>query len=236
MKIFVNGDSHTSGSELYYPTQDGYAYKLAKLLGGEIVANPAIGGASNDRILRTTEDYLRECELISSYPDLIIIGWTESCRTDWFDKGSYKSVFSQELTPEDTRAINNERAEFHWDTWRQPETRSTMAKYYHERMYDLHLHLENLKIPHLFFMGVSSLHFEVSGDDKLLMPKTFDNSLVEHNWNNSFWKIYEDTSFVSWGKDHGYEMTKWLHLREDAHAHFAEVLYNHIIENNIIGS
>jgi len=236
MKIFVNGDSHTIGSELYYPTQDTYSYRLAKLLGGEIVANPAIGGASNDRILRTTEDYLRECERDSSYPDLIIIGWSESCRTDWFVDTEYRSVFSQELTPELSKEIDSERAKFHWDTWRQPEIRSTMAKFYHEKMYDLHRRLDHLNIPHLFFMGVCSLHYEITGNNKLSMPATFDNSIKQYDWNGSFWKVYEDISFLSWGRDQGYEITKWLHLREDAHAHFAEILYNHIIENNIIGS
>lgn len=236
MKIFVNGDSHTIGSELYYPTQDTYIYRLAKLLGGDIVANPAIGGASNDRILRTTEDYLRDCERDSSYPDLIVIGWSESYRTDWFVDNEYRSVFSQELTPERSEEIDNERAKFHSVTWRQTEIRSTMAKFYHEKIYDLHLKLEHLNIPHLFFMGVNSLHYEINEKHQLETLQNFDNSIIQYDWKGSFWKAYEDISFLTWGRDQGYEITKWLHLREDAHAHFAEVLYNHIIDNNILQS
>ncbi len=236
MKIFINGDSHTSGSELYYPKQDAYSYKLAELLSMEVVSNPAIGGASNDRILRTTLDYLKDCEANNSYPDFILIGWSESCRTDWFYDGDYKSTFSEEFSPNKTNEVNSFRANYHWDTYRQPEIRSALTKYFHERMYDLHLHLNHLKIPHLFFMGVYPLPTELDCPDFSLLPN-FDNSIIEYDWNNRFWKVYDiEGSFLTWGRNQGYEVTKWSHLKEDAHEHFAQVLYKHILDNNLLKS
>jgi hypothetical protein len=229
MRIFVNGDSHTSGSELYFPTQDAYPYQLAKLLNGEIIGNPAIGGASNDRILRTTEEYLRECERTNEYPDLIVIGWSEAGRTDWFVDGVYESIHSQNLTPERTTKIDPARAKFCIDIWRQPELVCTMARYFHERMYNLHQHLDYLKIPHLFFMAVNPLKVDLHRHN-LIMHETFDTSIIEYDWNGCFWNPYEDDdgSFRTWGLKKGYPITKWHHLNEDAHTDFAQTLYQYI--------
>lgn len=236
MKIFFNGDSHTSGSELYYPTQDAYSYKLAKMLGADQVVNVAIGGASNDRILRTTEQYLKECEVNNDYPDFIVIGWTESCRNDWYIDGSYYSTFSQELVPDETYKINEERAKYHWETWRQPENRNIMAKYYNDRIFDFHKHLEFLKIPHLFFLGVCSFDYEIS---KIRFPHSpdYDNYVFQYDWDGCFWKPYEvDGSFMDWGRANDYEITPYNHLKEQGHHDFAHILYDYINENSLLKS
>ena len=49
LAVYVNGDSQTIGTDL---SNDGasYAYHLVNHLGGKMIANPAIGGASIDRI------------------------------------------------------------------------------------------------------------------------------------------------------------------------------------------
>lgn len=236
MKIFFNGDSHTSGSELYYPTQDTFSYRLAKLLNADEVINLAIGGASNDRILRTTEEYLRECKNSNDYPDLIVIGWSECCRTDWFVNGQYYSIFSQELTPEETYKVDAERAKYYIDFWRQPENRNIMAKYYNDRIYDLHKQLEFLNIPHLFFMGVCSFEFELRSTN-FPQPNEYNNFMIHYDWGNSFWKPYDiDGSFVAWGKENGYEITPFFHLKEPAHEAFAQILYEHIKNNRLLES
>lgn len=236
MKIFFNGDSHTSGSELYYPTQDAYSYKLAKMLGADEVINPAIGGASNDRILRTTEQYLRECEVNNDYPDFIVIGWTEPSRTDWFVNGKYHSTFSQELTPDETNEIDRERAIYHSGIWGQPEIRNIMAKYYHDKIYDLHKRLEFLNIPHLFFMGVCSFDFDTS-PERFPDSPIYNNFMINYDWSNCFWKPYEKAgSFMEWGRTNNYEITPHHHLKEQGHNDFAHILYDYIIKNSLLKS
>lgn len=228
MKIFVNGDSHTCGSELYFPTQDGYAYQLAKLLKGEIVGNPAIGGASNDRIERTTIDFLNDCN--GDYPDLIVIGWSGVTRTDWFHNGRFTTYFSNDIPPAAATQLDPTRVEYERNYLNNSEAHIVLSRYFQSRIYNFHCYLEHLKIPHIFFMGVHGLGDFIYNED---------GGIHQFNWNNCFWNPYEpmpNNSFLSWGVSKGYEKTKWLHLPEEAHEEFAKVLYNHLLEHNIVES
>jgi hypothetical protein len=73
LAVYVNGDSQTIGTDL---SNDGasYAYHLVNHLGGKMIANPAIGGASIDRILRTTHQYLDDCETNYGQNIVVLIG------------------------------------------------------------------------------------------------------------------------------------------------------------------
>jgi hypothetical protein len=229
MKIFFNGDSHTSGSELYFPTQDAYPYQLAKLLDGEIVGNPAVGGASNDRILRTTEEYLRDCERTNEYPDLIVIGWSEPTRLDWFVNGKYESLYSEDFPPVESHKVNDTRATHFSQDWRHTSIEYVMTQYHHEKIFNLHQHLEYLKIPHLFFNAVNSFNTLIE-KNKPFAGDLHNYEFFKHEWNDCFWNPYEDEdgSFRTWGLKKGYAETKWYHLSEDAHADFAQTLYQYI--------
>ena len=98
LRIYLKGDSQTIGTDLPdYADDDGhfigsYALHLCELLGGTCIANPAVGGASNERILRTTNQMLDDCERNNEpYPDFIVIGFSEYSRYDWFYNGEYRS-------------------------------------------------------------------------------------------------------------------------------------------------
>ena len=228
MKIFVNGDSHTCGSELYFPTQDGYAYCLANLLNGEIVGNPAIGGAGNDRIERTTKEFIDNCN--GDYPDLIIIGWSEFNRMDWFYEGKLTTYVSNDLPPKLSEKFDPKRYKHEREFLNNEFALSTLSRYFQGRIYNFHCYLEHLKIPHLFFMAVDGL-----GD----FTENLDGVIHHFDWNNKFWNPYEprpNNSFLHWGKNKGYTATKWDHLPEEAHEEFANILYNHLLEHNIINS
>lgn len=236
MKIFFNGDSNTQGSELYYARQDAYPYKLAELLNAEIVDNPALGGASNDRIIRTTEEYLRECEKTNDYPDLIVIGWSEPNRTDWFVNGKYESLYSEDFPPIHSHKINDERAKYFSTDWRHASIEYVMTQYHHEKIYNLHQHLDYLKIPHLFFNAVNSFNTLIDWH-KPLEGELHRYEFFKHEWNNCFWKPYEKVgSFLEWGKENGYEKTQYHHLKEDAHDHFAKVLCDYIKDKSLLTS
>tara|TARA_B100001093_G_C26533793_1_gene887148 strand:+ start:54 stop:743 length:690 start_codon:yes stop_codon:yes gene_type:complete len=66
-QIVTNGCSFTQ--ELYLDKEDRWSNKIGA------VKNLALGGASNERILQTTIEYLN-----SHNPDVLIIGWTNSDR------------------------------------------------------------------------------------------------------------------------------------------------------------
>ena len=236
MKIYFNGDSNTQGSELYYARQDAYPYKLAELFNAEIVDNPALGGASNDRILRTTEEYLRKCEENNEYPNLIIIGWSEPNRTDWFVDGIYESLNSENLPPIQCQKLYDSRAKYFSEDWRHHIIEYVMTQYHHEKIYNLHLHLNHLKIPHLFFNAVNSFNTLISWY-KPYINDTHSFEFFKHDWNDRFWKPYEEVgSFIEWGRLNKYEITKYHHLKEPAHEAFAQVLYDYILEKSILES
>jgi len=245
MKIFFNGDSHTSGSELLKPKEECYSYRLANLLDAEVVGNPAVGGAGNDRILRTTEDYLRECN--GNYPDLIVIGWSECTRFDWFYNGQYRTANSGEdgLSNSDALIADPKRL-------KDAEILGSimnvycLSQYFHNQMYNLHCKLEHLKIPHLFFMANAPLNNPLSIHQRIgFNMETFNSykdlvlsispnyfNLAEVNWNKSFYKPYDEKgSFLDWGIDRDYKETEMHHLPKQAHEEFSYLLINYIKSN-----
>lgn len=66
--ILVNGCSHTEGYDLGNP-ELAWPAQLSKITNQPVV-NLALGGASNQRIARTTREYL-----VEHRPDRVIIGW-----------------------------------------------------------------------------------------------------------------------------------------------------------------
>ena len=224
MKIFFNGDSHTNGAELIDPLNETYSYRLAKLLNADIVGNPAKSGVSNDRILRTTEDFIRECE---TYPDLIVIGWSEPLRFDWFYNEQYRTSRSLEdgFSIEEAKQHDPIRYEYLVDVLRN-DLGYAHHVYQQNQMYNLHEKLNYLKIPHLFFNA------HMSFDYCLKRTQLFLPYLRHHqfNWDNSFWNPYHETDgcFLTWGKNRNYKATEHDHLESNAHLEFSQVLFNHI--------
>ena len=239
MKIYFNGDSHTSGSELK-PNQ-AYSYQLANLLDAEIIGNPAIGGASNDRILRTTERDIQKWIETGERPDLVVIGWSEFVRFDWFISGDYKTVNSEELPYQDCLAIDTNRHRYIQQIMAQPAAISFYTRLYHDKIYNLHQHLDYLAIPHLFFSAVIGFKPSLFNDlHKHISMETMSTgdpvNLFEYRWNNSYLNPYtnKDSSFLEWGTNKGYKVTEHFHLEADAHTEYATILKSHLLGNSII--
>lgn len=238
MKIYFNGDSHTSGSELE-PNQ-GYAYKLAELLNADIIGNPAIGGASNDRILRTTEHDIEKWIQTGDRPDLVIIGWSEYRRFDWYHKGSYKTVNSEELPPIECKSVYKSRHTYINEIMTQPAAISFYTRLYHDKIYNLHQHLSYIGIPHLFFNAVDSFKTSLfSGIHNHFNLETLASglplTLFEYDWNNTFYYPYvNESSFREWGITNNYHVTPHRHLEAKAHTHYATILKDYLLENSII--
>lgn len=224
MRIFFNGDSHTDGAELADPLNETYSYRLAKLLDAEVVGNPAKSGASNDRILRTTEDFLREC---NEYPDLIVIGWSEPLRFDWFYNGQYRTCRSLEdgFPIEEAEQHDPKRYDYLMNTLRSGFGYSHSI-YQQNQMYNLHEKLNHLKIPHLFFNAHMSFSHCIKQTQHFL-PNVKN---YEFDWGNCFWNPYNevDGCFLEWGKNRNYKATEYHHLESKAHEEFSHLLSDYI--------
>lgn len=73
--LYVNGDSFTYGTGV--DSQDTWPSLLAQRLGMDLV-NDAVPGGSNDRIVRTSLDFMTRHR-----PDLVVIAWSSFLRTEW---------------------------------------------------------------------------------------------------------------------------------------------------------
>ena len=86
MKILFNGDSNMAGEELLDRSQS-MSGIIAKHFDAESV-NLSLSGASNERIYNTTLAYLEK----NPAPDLVIIGWSEHGREQWYLDGKFHEV------------------------------------------------------------------------------------------------------------------------------------------------
>lgn len=229
MKIYVNGDSNIAGAELETPNIDSVGNQLSVKLGGTVILNDAIAGSSNDGILRRTYEYLRNC---GQYPDFMIIGWTSSEREDWFIDGEYKGLNMLDVNIDEAINTKNIDGNAGWDYWRRRKAtnhpyHAQMIKYWNTKIFNFHLELKHLGIKHFFFNAI--YNFNIYGG--------CDDDIFEHNWEGVFYKPYETGgAMVQWCVDSGFkEITPgWFHFPKPAHTAWANILYNHIKENNLL--
>ena len=94
VNLFINGCSHTAGSEIEasgigdseYNRQACFGAKLANKLGVEYINN-AMPGASNDYIFRTTALWIQD-NLALAKKSLVLIHWTGAARSEYFHTGT----------------------------------------------------------------------------------------------------------------------------------------------------
>jgi hypothetical protein len=140
MMLYVNGDSHSYGSGIESPN------KFSDIVAQEFtydIVNDATAGASNQRILRTTYDYLK-----SRNPNLVLIGWSSWEREEWNHQEQYYNVNSSghDELPDELQTYYKE-----WVTQQTQETLNIKSQQWHNQIYQLHQELEQKNINHLFF-------------------------------------------------------------------------------------
>jgi hypothetical protein len=228
MLIYFNGDSNVAGTELPESTH-GMAYKLSAKFDGQYKAkfiNDATPGASNDLIYEQTLDFINNPN--STKPDLVVIGWTQFSRVQWFlvdDDGvgrfweinkigvgipipdAYKHRYEH--------YVNHVASNGHW--------RVSQGAYWHNKIFNVHKLLEHKKIPHLFFNAF----------DEYILPGEINHL----DWNNTFLTPYsEELIYTKWCARNGFkEITPgWQHYDWTAHKQWADIMYNHIKQHNIL--
>jgi hypothetical protein len=221
VNILINGDSNMSGEELQDKSLS-IGSQLCKMLGGTEI-NIALSGASNDRIYDTTMNYVQT----NSDIDLVVIGWSEMYRVQWFVVDNNQPEFVEV----NNLGINNskypeeyQRRLEHWKISADDDKRREgLSHYWHERIFNLHKYLEHLKIPHLFFHAFY--------DFNIYYPQ------YQLDWNNRFMDPYgHQSSYTRWSALNGFkEITPgWYHYEPAAQQAWAERLYNHIHQYSIL--
>ena len=211
MMLYVNGDSHSNGTDLTDPML-GWANLLADKLDLTLV-NDSKRGGSNPRILRTAGNFTSHINLKDVF---VIIGWTSWEREEWQKGNVYYDVNSggHDDLPEDL-ALKYKT----WVTDQNQETRESKSQATHEHIHKLHRHYKEKNVRHLFFNAV--------------MP--FLHSGKQHDWHGNFLGPYNnDLSYYWYLKNAGHKHTKFNHYLETAQAEWADVLYNYIQENKLL--
>ena len=243
MIVYVNGDSHSAGAEalnlhafaeddgLYYglgrkPHPENlkvsYGCNIANELGAILVCD-AESASSNDRIFRTSWDRLQGVQNMPvDRPDLVIIGWSTWEREEWSHEGVYYQV-----TASGTDDVPDKLKE-RYKKWVIEQSDPTVINNklikVHERIIDLHIALEDKRIPHLFFNTFQSLH-----NIRNLMHLGAEPV----DWNGCYIGPYdEDLSYYNWLKGQGFETAtpESYHFRADAHRAWAEFLIQNYVQ------
>lgn len=221
MNIYFDGDSHVYGSELEDPSTQSMAAHLSRLYNATYV-NRALEGSSNDQILQRTRALIEKCKQTKDWPDLIVIGFTEWHREDWFVNGEYYSCNSLELRyPEH---FSSQRQQYYINhVTNNTEYIGSLAKYYNNTIYNLHTELFYLGVPHLFFNCALTLR---CAPDMI----TFD-------WAEYYLKPYQISfNYRNWCRYNGFdEITPGkFHYSEEANAEWAKLLHGHIEQHNLL--
>lgn len=222
MILYVNGDSHSAGAEAVndycFAQDDSLYYDLGRLPHpdnekasyGCLVANElfavlhcdAESASSNDRILRTTREYIKQGK-----PDVIIIGWSTHERQEWLHHDTYWQINSGGIG-DDWPGLVKEKYKFYvtsinWIKCEQQE---------HEKIWQFHKELQEQEIPHLFFNSYSDFH-----------------NIPMEDWEDCFIEPYNpDMTYYNYLKDQGLTALPSYHYRADGHRKWAEYLMPHL--------
>ena len=233
MILYANGCSHTAAAEAViseaFAADNGRAgidrrphplnlaaswcTHLAQDLGMDLICH-AESGSSNDRIIRTTREW------IANNPDqlhntFMIIQWTTWEREEWLHQGTWYQVTASgtDWVP---RELKRQYKQFVIDVDWDIKTQEC-----HEKSWALHAELQNLRIPHLFYSGHS----------------TFSDIQNHYNWGTRYLEPYNrQSSYNAILQQNGHVPTKWYHFNAKGHCFWAQYLLQYIKQNNLVNT
>jgi hypothetical protein len=234
MMLYVNGDSHTAGAEavnvhafaeddpaLFYlgraPHPENLAVTWGKVLSLALRSGfrcDAESASSNDRIIRTTRDWLINGG--SDHPDqLIIIQWSTWEREEWLYNGTYYQVGASGIDHVPADAADRYRDYVIGVNWQQKTQEA------HNKIWGFHQELVDQNIRHIFFNGNNN--FSKISDQK--------------DWSTSYIDPYDPTqTYDAIIRSTGIEtvMPNSWHFGRDGHSSFARFMLNYIMSNKFI--
>lgn len=238
--ILTNGCSFTEG----YDLEDlslAWPYQLGKIINQQ-VTNLALGGSSNDRILRTTIEYL-----IDHRPSIVVIGWTQYYRNELsHHQGFYLRATPQhcladsEHSPKDLDHIHQEWIAHHFNEY--INYRSWIYAVLHIEMV-----LNALNIPYKFFSAFDNNYIDEFVNEThtslLLADKSYQwrdrtryapEKTIHTEWqqlvrlckqiNLDNWILKNSQTMQTYLDNQGYRTDSTGHFLPDGHRCWAELI------------
>lgn len=233
MILYVNGCSHTAAAEAVVPdvfaVDDGkngidrrphptnlaasWCTKVAETLGMHLICE-AESGSSNDRILRTTRQW------IANNPDklkdtFIAIQWTTWEREEWLHNGTWYQVNASGIDWVPTELVDRYKNFVISVDW------AVKTQLWHDKIWQLHTELEQAEIRHLFFSGHSTL----------------SDIQNRHDWGKYYMHPYsQNDSYHNWLKNNGgtYANPGSYHFDAKSHRLWAEHVLQYIKDHNLL--
>ena len=154
MHIFVNGDSHTAK---VYGSADKTATQILADEHSCTFENIALPGGSNQRIIRTTQERLKDLDPNTT---IIIIGWSSFERTEWYYQDAWHAVcgdphydLDSDLDALWRQHINSWWADDNHESWRRQADQ-------HNQIWIFHRLLQDLGYQFIFYQGCRTFFFD----------------------------------------------------------------------------
>lgn len=232
MLLYINGDSHSAGSELAlgvdnnlvaFKGDDSRYWRTVgtpeefdahpegiKLSYGATLASKlgydyicdAVPGGSNQRVFRR----IAELEV---KPDLVVIGWSTWERNEIYDSNT---DHWWQISAHEGRDWPNEVKYKYKDYITKLDWDACMIQA-HSDIYKLHLQLQADRIPHIFFNTYSYFN---------------TNSIKQVDWHNCYINPYDPSgTFFNWCRNNGFKTVteNSFHYGKDAHDAWANYLH-----------
>lgn len=234
MILYVNGDNHSAAScainKHSFASDDfakvalgkkphpdnlavSYGMQLSKMLRLALVCD-AESGSSNERIMRTTREFLSNRNK-DDYT-VVVIGWTDWMRTEFWDPEVREFVQANLAFPNSVP----DHLEKEFRKHIVAADIKNRASEWHGKIYELHQELLDQKIAHLFFNSQDNFQ-SVPMDQR-------------KNWKNCFVNPYKPgSSYVEMLEAKKFVHDEWYHYRSDGHLYWAGYLFTWLTENNL---
>ena len=227
MILYVNGDSHTAAAEAVnnhaFAEDDGdlwpsgrephpenlkqsWGKKLADRIGYDFVCE-AESASSNDRIIRTTKEYLEWVDT----PDLIIIQWSTWEREEWLINNQWYQINASGVDDVPKSHQDSYKEYVANVDWMQKTLEA------HEKIYDFHNWLSDNNIDHVFFNG----------------NNTFGDIINRKYWGDCYYEPYE-SSFDHKLRDRFDKRNSGYHYGPDAHTYWADYMNMYLVDKKFI--
>jgi hypothetical protein len=233
MILYVNGDSHTAAAEAvnnhsfaeddkkYWhlerrPHPDNLAISWGKLLSERLKSSficDAESASSNDRIIRTTKNWIQSNEK-ELYRTVMVIQWSTWEREEWLIDGKYYQVNASgiDIVPQSHQQQYKEYiASVDWNE---------KTEQAHLKIWNFHLYLQTLGVNHVFFNGNNS----------------FENINNPQDWGSSYIEPYDPNSTYDavLKAKHDTVSPASYHYGAQAHRQWANYILHYLLDNQLV--
>lgn len=216
-----------------------WAGRLKNRAAAKFFLNDAQGGGSNQRILRTTLDYVKSLKTQGYSNTLIVIGWTTSGREEIYVDGTWQRWNTNQKfsTTVDRVEITNEDYIRRLDQFQEDyiglvyNDQAQIVEYFNS-VYLLDNLLSHLGIRHFFFNALPAWWEGGEYKTDCDVEKVFEKDLAWHE-NTANILHYRD-SFMHYVNRNNLTVGKYLHPLAQAHESWANYIWQEMVDRKII--